>query len=283
MQEPISCCAGQSGFSYSFDNGKIINYQDNFNKIGDLPFSIYYDFETTTGSTVFFDAKMYVVSYCIVVAFHPDLNLPHLFIYRAYDQTTEELESRVHFCTIQKDFFNFTEHFNLKTLKQLQDAVLSVCNRSRETALAEMFNIELKFTVDCLRKWTDKNKVLELDEKQKNDYMQNNKRGTCYICDFPMESRAPNGWFENVCRGEHLFLENLYKTKEMFQMEILNFEIFMDKVANILDKVDEFCESIEREHLGNIIAGKDWDEINAIVDKIKKTKTYKNDADDELT
>ena len=115
MQEHISCCAGQSGFGYSFDNGKIINYQDNFNKIGDLPFSIYYDFETTTGSAVFFDAKMYVVSYCIVIAFHPGLNLPHLFIYRAYDQTKEELESMVHFSTVQKDFFNFAENFNLKT------------------------------------------------------------------------------------------------------------------------------------------------------------------------
>ena len=57
MQEHTSCCAGQSGFSYSFDNNKIINYQDNFNKIGDLPFAIYYDFETTTGSTVFFMQK----------------------------------------------------------------------------------------------------------------------------------------------------------------------------------------------------------------------------------
>ena len=104
MQEHTSCCAGQAGFSYSFDNDKIINYQDNFNKIGDLPFAIYYDFETTTGSTVFFDAKMYVVSYCIVVAFHPSLNLPHLFIYRAYDQTKEELES-VSFFYRSKRFF----------------------------------------------------------------------------------------------------------------------------------------------------------------------------------
>ena len=175
MQEHILCCAGQSGFSYSFDNGKIINYQDNFNKIGDLPFSVYYDFETTTGSAVFFDAKMYVISYCMLVAFHPGLKLSHLFTYRAYDQTKDELESMVHFSTIQKDFFNYAENFNMKTLKQLQDTVLSVCNRSIETALAEMFNIELKFTVDCLRNWTDKNKVLELDEKQRNDYMQNNK------------------------------------------------------------------------------------------------------------
>lgn len=54
MQEHVSVCAGQVGFSYSFDNGKIINFQDNFKKIGDLPFSIYYDFETTAGSAVFF-------------------------------------------------------------------------------------------------------------------------------------------------------------------------------------------------------------------------------------
>ena len=53
MKEHISICAGQSGFNFSFDNGKIINYQDNFKKMGDLPFAVYYDFETTTGSVVF--------------------------------------------------------------------------------------------------------------------------------------------------------------------------------------------------------------------------------------
>ena len=37
MQEHISCCAGQAGFNFSFDIGKIINYQDNFNKTEDLP------------------------------------------------------------------------------------------------------------------------------------------------------------------------------------------------------------------------------------------------------
>ena len=57
MEKHISCCAGQAGFNFSFDNGKIINYQDNYKKIGDLPFAMYYYFETTTGSVVFFDAK----------------------------------------------------------------------------------------------------------------------------------------------------------------------------------------------------------------------------------
>ena len=124
---------------------------------------------------------------------------------------------------------------------------------------------------------------MELDEKQKKEYMQNNKPDTCCICDFSMDSRAPNGWFENVCRAEHLFLENLYDTTQMFQMGILEFEIFLDKVACVLDKVDEFCESIEREHLETIVSGKDCPEIDTIIEKIKKNKTYKNDADDECT
>ena len=91
MQDHINSCAGQAGFSFSFDNGKIINYQDNFKKIGDLPFAVYYDFETATGSVDFFDAKMYVVSYCMVIAFHPDLNLLRLYIYRGYDQNREQI------------------------------------------------------------------------------------------------------------------------------------------------------------------------------------------------
>ena len=92
-----------------------------------------------------------MVSYCMVVAFHPGLNLPHMFIYRAYDQTKEDLESVEHFSIVQNNFFLFLEYYNLKTLKQLQDIILAVCNRSRPTALAEKFNIELKFTVDCLK------------------------------------------------------------------------------------------------------------------------------------
>ena len=42
------------------------------------------------------------------------------------------------------------------TLKQFQDASFSVFNRKKPTALAEMFSIELKFTIDCLKFWFHK-------------------------------------------------------------------------------------------------------------------------------
>ena len=58
MKKHLSCCSGKAGCTFSFDNGKIIDYQDHYKNLEDVPFGIYYDFETTTGSIVFFDAKI---------------------------------------------------------------------------------------------------------------------------------------------------------------------------------------------------------------------------------
>ena len=96
MKKHLSCCAGKAGFTFSFDNGKIIDYQDNYKNLGDVPFSIYFDFETTTGSVVFFNVKMFVVSYCMVVAFHPEGDIPRICVFRSYDQSAAQLTSLSH-------------------------------------------------------------------------------------------------------------------------------------------------------------------------------------------
>ena len=119
MQKHLSVCAGKAGFTFSFDNGKIIDYQEHYKNLGDVPFSVYYDFETTTGSVAFFDAKVYVISYCIVIAFHPDLKLARLIIYRSYEQSTEKLTSLSHFEAIEYNFFVNKKNYNVTTLKQL--------------------------------------------------------------------------------------------------------------------------------------------------------------------
>ena len=194
MKKHISTRSGQAGSNFISDNGKIVDYQDNYKKIGDLPFTMYFDFETTTGMVVFFDAKMYVVSYCIVVAFHPDLNLPRLFIYLSYDQTINQITSLEHFDIVQQNFFEDKQIFNSKTLSQLKDATLSVINRENATALTEMFNTELKFTADCLKFWFNKyRKILEISPKQKKNFYDNGPKNDCCLCDFPLQSRAENG------------------------------------------------------------------------------------------
>ena len=71
-------------------------------------------------------------------------------MFRSYDQTQDELQSLTHFQILDSNFFNDKDNFNKVTLKQLQNSSFSVYNREKNTALAEIFSIELKFTADCL-------------------------------------------------------------------------------------------------------------------------------------
>ena len=275
MKKHISTCSGQAGFNFVFHNGKIVDYQDNYKQIGDLPFTMYFYFETTTRRVVFFDAKMYVVSYCIVVAFHPDLNLPRLFIYQSYDQTINQITSLEHFDIVQQNFFEDKQIFNSKNLSQLKDAALSVINRENTTALTEKFNIELKFTADCLKFWFNEyRKILEISPEQKKNSYDNAPKNDCCLCGFPLQSRAENGWFQHVCKVEYLFLENIYTAKEMYQMGIDNFDVYFEKVKKVLDNVDEFCANIETENRLSIARGETNDEIKEIVEKIKKNQYW---------
>ena len=52
-KKKLAVCAGKIGINYVFNNGKILSYQDNYSKLGDLPFAVYYDFQATTGSVTF--------------------------------------------------------------------------------------------------------------------------------------------------------------------------------------------------------------------------------------
>lgn len=286
MNEHLSACTNKAGFTYSFDNGKIIDYQDNFKFMGDVPFSICFDFETTMRSVVFFDAKIYVVSYCMIVAFHPDLDLPRNSIFRSYDQTPEKLTSLSHFEALQRNFFSNVELYNRVTLKQLEDAARSVWDRERNTALAEMFNVKLKFTVDTLKKWFNKyikERFLELDDNQKTEFREQNPIGPntlCSICYFPLEPRTVDGWRDHVIRSEHLFLENIYSKKEMKLMGIDDFEFYSKKVNQILDNVNAFRNSLEAENRLAEWRGIKNEELDLIVSEIKKIQTSKKDENE---
>ena len=49
-------CSAKERITYAFDNGQILNYQDNFKYLSHLPFTVTnQNFETTTGgNSVFF-------------------------------------------------------------------------------------------------------------------------------------------------------------------------------------------------------------------------------------
>ena len=90
MKKHMTVCAGKEGIIYAFENGQIVNFQDNFKFLSDAPFTVYFDFETTTGNSAFSDPKMYVIIYCQIYSFHPSLNLDKIITknnaYKAYNK-----------------------------------------------------------------------------------------------------------------------------------------------------------------------------------------------------
>ena len=71
-------CSGRPGVVYNFNNQNLISYQDNFHTKGDVPFVVYFDFETTAPTDNCLDPeqkKMFVVSHVMIVAFHPRIKI----------------------------------------------------------------------------------------------------------------------------------------------------------------------------------------------------------------
>ena len=81
---------------------------------------------------------MYIVSYSIIVGFHPDLSLPRINIFRSYDQSYNSLISLAHF-VLDFNFLTTLKFTNFQvktTLKQLEAAALPVKLKEKNTALA---------------------------------------------------------------------------------------------------------------------------------------------------
>ena len=125
MKNHLSICGVKEGITCSFDNGQILDYQDNFKDQGDLPFSVYFDFETTTGNAVFFDPKMYVVIYCQIYTLHQSLNLEKIVIYRSFQQTLSQIYDLSHLKNEHAAFFDAV------TYQQLKDAASNIISRKK--------------------------------------------------------------------------------------------------------------------------------------------------------
>ena len=129
--------------------------------MGDLPFTVYFNFETTTGDSILHDPKMFVISYCQICPFHLDLKLDKIVIFRSFRQNAEEIYSFNHFSQ------EHIKYFDAVTFNQLKDATTDALVRQKSTLLYELFSTELKFTIGNLVKWFNdvyRSKFLELNE-----------------------------------------------------------------------------------------------------------------------
>ena len=114
----------------------MISYEDNFHAKGDVPFVIYFDFETTAPTDNCLDPeqkKMFVISYVMIVAFNPELNLDRIIIQRSFAHSIEQLTS-------------FTREqitcIDQSLIKMLKDMAFEVSKRRCKNSIGQMFSIE---------------------------------------------------------------------------------------------------------------------------------------------
>ena len=176
--------------------------------------------------------------------------------------------------------FFLKKYFNLTSLKQLEHAALSVLEKKENSSMAEFFSIEIKFTVDCIKKWFRENRYVEdSTQEQRFQYKDDNLlnlNNLCCLCDMPLKAEAESGWLEHVIFAEYLFLSNIYSEKEMKKMGIENLEVYSNKIK-ILENLNSFCSSIKKEK--ELFP----DEIDKIIFKMKKIKTENKDDEDKAT
>lgn len=117
--------------------------------MGDLPCSIYFDLETTTGKNVYNfdeDATLYPVSYAFVVVSHPSLKIEKILIFRSCNHTFEQLNGASY---LKDEILPFIDPI---MRWQLRDCISNIFKRKEKYFLIEMFSCELKFVIDLLKK-----------------------------------------------------------------------------------------------------------------------------------
>ena len=253
----IENCTGKPGYVYNFHIQSLLTFEENLKFKRDIPLTAYIDFETTAPTDDCLDPetkKMNAVSYVIIFAFHPDLDMKHIIIERSFGHSIQKRTTIDYLTSEQLKYSDTT------TLKQLRDCTISVASKKNKIAISEMFSIELKFASDCLINWFNskfKNENLQLSNNKKRNYEVENpinwETDKCWICNFPLHinPRTPNAVKEKMSYGdfiiqkEHTFLRNIFSKEELMLSDaIKNIESFHENFSKFLQIVDYLQQSI---------------------------------------
>ena len=180
----------------------------------------------------------------MIISFNKALNFDKIIIFRSYQQTAIELFDISHFKRKHVPFFDQV------TLRQVKDMASTAAFREKSTSLAEMFCIELKFTIDALKLWFNKiikPRFFEVDYSQKDRFEKDNpitKNTLCSICDFPINPHSDNGWLEYIAKSEHLFLGNIYDQSQMKTTEIDDLNDYSNHIYRLLIIFEDFEDAL---------------------------------------
>ena len=203
------------------------SFEDILHAKGDLPFVLYFDFEATTPTDNCFDPeqrKMFVVSYIIIVTFHPALNLDRIMIQRSYAHSIDQLTSLNYFSDDQMKFNN------LEIIRQLKDIAIDVSKRKCKNMMGQMFCIKTALVKKTPLAWFNKkykSQFVELSSFSKMMYEKKNlinwRSDKCVICNMLLRVEPTSyltideemAYGDFIIRYEHKFIRNIYTLEQI--------------------------------------------------------------------
>ena len=216
--------------------------------------------------------RCFVVSYVIIVTFHPALNLDRIMIQRSYAHSIDQLTS-LNYSSDDQMKFN-----NLEIIRQLKDIAIDVSKRKCKNMMGQMFCIKTALVKKTLLAWFNKkykSQFVELSSFSKMMYEKKNlinwRSDKCVICNMLLRVEPTSyltideemAYGNFIIRYEHKFIRNIYtleQIKESHHLKTIEnyYEIYQkffslsigllsmfnnyDQNDNINSEVSEFIE-----------------------------------------
>ena len=174
-------------------------------------------------------------------------------------------------------------YFDKITFFQLKDAATIVLACEKSTSLAELFSVELKFTMDTLNAWfsdTIKSKLYNLNDIKKQIFIKENpivpSKTICSICGFLFDVHARGEhkrWYDFIVECEHLFVRNIYSDTDLQKMkidDIEKYEIF-DRHVELFPVVEGALEDGNASVEFKDFMIEELDNVYSTVEELKET------------
>ena len=100
----LNCSVGKTGYGLNFNTRSLVTFEENSKFKGDIPLTAYVGFEITATTNECFDSeskKLFVFSYIIIFAFHPELDIDRLILECSFGHSEHSLTS-LNFLTIDQ-------------------------------------------------------------------------------------------------------------------------------------------------------------------------------------
>ena len=200
---------------------------------------------------------MFAVSYALVIAWHPKLNLPRQCVVRSYNHTLEELTD-VSYLTEEQLYLR-----KQITAEQFRDAAVAVSHKENKNAINLFFNIELKFIHDILIKWFNykiKSCKIDIPPLEKLKFERENpitEETKCVICHLPIKINLKGLAYDNteqsyldfLIRKEHAFIRNIFDEKELKNCKRIstleNYHETMSLYINLIKRAEQEIKCVD--------------------------------------